>query len=178
MKEIYSWVPWFQELGKKIETGGEAYLIDKAKQVDWENENPPLLQYGDENIDPFSFFYFLAQKNTSNQRKPVYDSVKEVFGVESSLPEASRDDYDDYYVFPTPPPQAPVLFLDGETFHPELLWRLFRQAVKDEPTIEIEDDFGKKIRRRWSSGDKRCWRFEIDTNPILDKPDIFPSRGC
>ena len=139
MKEIYSWVPWFQELGKKIETGGETYLIDKAKQVDWKNENPPLLQYGDENIDPFSFFYFLAQKNTSNQRKPVYDSVKDVFGVESSLPEASRDDY---YVFPTPPPQAPALFHDGKTFHPELLWRLFRQAVKDEPTIE-RDDFGK-----------------------------------
>ena len=139
MKEIYSWVPWFQELGKKIETEGEAYLIDKAKQVDWKNENPPLLQYGDENIDPFSFFYFLAQKNTSNQRKPVYDSVKEVFGVKSPLPDASRDDY---YVFPTPPPQAPTLFHNGETFHPELLWRLFRQAVKDEPTIE-RDDFGK-----------------------------------
>ena len=72
----------------------------------------------------------------------MYDSVKEVFGVESPLPDASRDDYDDYYVFPTPPPQAPVLFHDGETFHPELLWRLFRQAVKDEPTIE-RDDFGK-----------------------------------
>ena len=141
MKEIYSWVPWFRELEKKIETGGEAYLIDKAKQVDWKNENPRLLQYGDKNIDPFSFFYFFAQKNTSNQRKPVYDSVHDVFDlkIESPLPDASRDDY---YVFPTPSPQAPALFHDGETFHPELLWRLFRQAVKDEPTIE-RDDFGK-----------------------------------
>ena len=169
MKEIYSWVPWFQELGKKIETGGEEYLIEKAKQVDWKNENPPLLQYGDENIDPFSFFYFLAQRNTSNQRKPVYDSVHDVFGVESPLPDASRDDY---YVFPTPPPQAPVLFHDGETFHPELLWRLFRQAVKDEPTIE-RDDFGKTSEGVGALGIKGVGVSKLTQTLFLINPTYF-----
>ena len=177
MKEIYSWVPWFQELGKKIEAEGEAYLIDKAKQVDWENENPPLLQYGDENIDPFSFFYFLAQKNTSNQRKPVYDSIKDVFGVESPLPDYSVHDVfkielPDYYVFPTPPPQAPVLFHDGETFHPELLWRLFRQAVKDEPTIE-RDDFGKTSEGVGALGIKGVGVSKLTQTLFLINPTYF-----
>ncbi len=136
MKEIYSWVPWFQELGKKIETKGKEYLVNKAKQMDWKNENPPLLQYGDENIDPLSFFYFLAQKSTSNQRKPVYDDIQDVFEIESPLPNASIDDY---YVFPTPRSDASVLFHNQKIFHPDLLWRLFRQAVKDKPTIDPSD---------------------------------------
>ena len=63
MKEIYDWVLWFRELVKKIEEGGEAYLIEKAKEVDWGNKRS-LLGFGDENIDPFSFIYFLASKNT------------------------------------------------------------------------------------------------------------------
>ena len=57
MKEIYDWVPWFRELARKIAEGGETYLIEKAKQVNW-GEDPSLLRYGDEGIDPFSFFYF------------------------------------------------------------------------------------------------------------------------
>lgn len=61
MKEIYDWVPWFRELAGKIMEGGEAYLVQKTRQVDWVND-PSLLRYGDEGIDPFSFFYFLAQK--------------------------------------------------------------------------------------------------------------------
>ena len=64
MKEIHDWVPWFRELAGKIAEGGEAYLIEKAKQVDWVKEKPALLEYGDKGIDPFSFFYFLASKNT------------------------------------------------------------------------------------------------------------------
>ena len=62
MKEIYSWVPWFRELARKIEEGGETYLIQKAKQVEWEGDLS-LFQYGDKGIDPFSFFYFLASKS-------------------------------------------------------------------------------------------------------------------
>ncbi len=64
MREIYDWVPWFRELAGKIAEGGEAYLIEKARRVDWRNEKPALLEYGDEGIDPFSFFYFLASKGT------------------------------------------------------------------------------------------------------------------
>ena len=59
MKEIYDWVPWFRELAEKIADGGERDLIDKAKRVAWSDNDkaPPLLRYGDDNIDPLSFFY-------------------------------------------------------------------------------------------------------------------------
>lgn len=102
MKEIYDWVPWFRELAKKIEEGGEAYLIEKAKQVAWGGD-PFLLKYGDEGIDPFSFFYFLASKaRFKNPRERVYDSVSNVFEIESLHPDT---DIDDYYIFPTPQSQ-------------------------------------------------------------------------
>ena len=126
MKEIYDWVPWFRELAKKIEAGGEEYLIEKAKEVKW-GKSRRLLEYGDENIDPFSFFYFLAQRNTVNQRKPVYASVHEVFSISDNLPEPGREGL---YNHPTPPPFAPVLFYKGTEFNSDLLWELFRQAVK------------------------------------------------
>ena len=142
MKEIYDWVPWFRELAKKITEGGETYLIEKANQVAW-GEDPPLLQYDDEGIDPFSFFYFLALKNVSSQREKVYSSVHQVFEVESPLPDTGVDDY---YIFPTPPPAA-ALFHDGNTFNFDLLWRLFRQAVEDGPTIR-PDDFKKVLEIR------------------------------
>ena len=132
MKEIYDWASWFRELAKRIAKGGEAWLIEKAKQVDWSGE-PKLLKHGDRGIDPFSFIYALAQKNTKHQRPRVYPSVAERFGLTSSLPDFSNDDY---YVFPTPPPLAAALFNDSTSFHPELLWRLFGQAVADEPRVD------------------------------------------
>ena len=136
MREIYYWADWFRELAERIAEGGETSLIDTVKQVDWErgpDKKPPLLNYGDRGIDPFSFIYALAQKNTTRQRQRVYSSVKERFGLTSPLADFANDDF---YNFPTPTPNAVALFHDGETFSPKLLWRLFRQAVKDEPTID------------------------------------------
>ena len=135
MKEIYSWVPWFRELARKIAEGGEAYLIEKAKQVKWGGD-PPLLRYGDEGIDPFSFFYFLASKNTSNQLETVYDSVSDVFDIESSLPDT---DNGVYYIFPTPQSNAHLLFHEQKNFTPDSLWRLFKETVKDNPKIGPDD---------------------------------------
>ena len=66
MIKSYSWVPWFQELTGKIAEKGEEYLIDRSKEVNWITEAPKLLNYKDENIDPFSFIYFLAQRNASS----------------------------------------------------------------------------------------------------------------
>ena len=140
MKEIYSWVPWFRELGRKIEKEGEAHLIEKADQVKWIGDTSPL-KYGDEGIDPFSFFYFLASKNTRNLLKPVYDSVSHVFGIESPLPDMGIDDY---YIFPTPDPRYNN-FYNRENFESDLLWRLFRQAVKNDPEID-PDDFEKALK--------------------------------
>ena len=135
MKEIYSWVPWFRELARKIAEGGETYLIEKARQVEWGGD-PPLLRYGDEGIDPFSFFYFLASKNTSNQLETVYDSVSEVFDIESSLPDT---DNGVYYIFPTPQSNAHLLFHEQKNFTPDSLWRLFKETVKDNPKIGPDD---------------------------------------
>ena len=95
MKEIYAWAPWFKALAGKIAEGGEGYLIEKAKEIKWgkddgtnkrvqgSKDTPALLRYGDDSIDPFSFFYFLAQKNTTQQCNTVYTSVGEVFGIDS-----------------------------------------------------------------------------------------------
>lgn len=130
MREIYDRVPWFRELAGKIAEGGEAYLIEKARRVTWGGENPALLRYGDEGIDPFSFFHFLASKNTRKQWKPVGGSVRDVFGIESPLP--------DYCTLPTPK-GFNVLFHGGRVFHFGLLWRLFRQVVQDAPTVAGED---------------------------------------
>lgn len=131
MKEIYDWVPWFQELVRRIADEGEAYLNENARQVNW-GENLAQLEYGDEGIDPFSFVYFLASKAAIKQRKTVYKSVSDKFGIESLLPDPREDEH---YIFPTPP-GLKVLFRDGENFHNDLLWRLFRQAVPVDPEID------------------------------------------
>ena len=133
MKEIYDWVPWFRELAGKIAKENKTYLIKRAMQVSWGKENPALLQYGDNGIDPFSFFYFLASKNIKSQREPVYNSVGDVFEIQSRLPTG----IDDCYIFPVP--KFKMLFHDGKVFHPDLLWRLFRQVVQNAPTIDQND---------------------------------------
>ena len=88
MKEIYEWVPWFEELANKIADGGEQYLAEKAKQVAWKGDSnkSALLRYGDKNIDPLSFFYTLASNNGSdNSRSRVYPSIEMIFGLNSKL---------------------------------------------------------------------------------------------
>ena len=138
MKEIYSWVPWFRELARKIDEGGEAYLIQKAKQVEWEGDLS-LFQYGDKGIDPFSFFYFLASNSTRNQQELVYNSVSREFEIKIPLPDMRIEDY---YLFPTS--GYNIFFHDGTNFYPDLLWRLFREAIKYNPKIN-PDDFKKAL---------------------------------
>ena len=83
MTEVYGWAFWFRELAVKIAEGGEEWLIEKARLVDWGRE-PELLKHGDQGVDPFSFLYSLAQRNTTKQRPKIYPSVTECFGLESS----------------------------------------------------------------------------------------------
>ena len=134
MKEIYDWAGWFQELGRKIRSAGEDGLIRQASQVDWGRNKPELLKHGDQGIDPFSFLYSLAQKNKPKLRPIVYPSVATCFGLEAP----PDTDNDDLYTFPTPLPIAPAVFGDRSDFRPDLLWRLFRQAVEDEPQVDPE----------------------------------------
>ena len=126
-------MPWFQELAQKIADKGETYLIEKAKQVAWVNPNPALLNDGDENIDPFSFVYCLAQKNTKNQRRVVFPSAHETFRISSELPDM---DDEQQWIFPTPPANTAALFHDRKHFEPEKLWRAFRKAVQPSPQFD------------------------------------------
>lgn len=129
MREIYQWTEWFSELANKIAEGGEEFLIERAKQIDWEaaGKKPPLLR--DENIDPFSFFYTLAQRRSSANRKLIYRSVENVFNMKHQNPEELYDS-DDAFVFPTP--SFKILF-QGD---PQLLWNLFRSAVRGLDSVD------------------------------------------
>ena len=101
----YSWVPWFKELVGKIANNDHAYLIKKAKAVDWGKDDVALLKYGDENIDPLSFLYFLAQKAKPTPFKRTYPSVHEIFGIQAALPEPEAQ-----LMIPMPPAIASALF--------------------------------------------------------------------
>ncbi|MCY4358610.1 MAG: hypothetical protein OXD01_13940, partial [Gammaproteobacteria bacterium] len=111
MKEIYSWVPWFKELGSKIAEGGKDYLIERAQRVAWKDGAgiPPLLKFGDENIDPLSFIYTVASSNGNIGRRRVYPSVSEVFEISSQLdPECKHS-----FIFPAPPSINTLFHADG-----------------------------------------------------------------
>ena len=131
MTEVYAWAFWFRELAVKIAEGGEEWLIQKARLVDWGRE-PELLKHGDQGVDPFSFLYSLAQRNTTHQRPKIYPSVTKCFGLESPLPDLGNEDF---YIFPTPIAMAPACFHDSSDFSPKLLWKLFRQVVEHEPQV-------------------------------------------
>ena len=136
MKEIYDWVPWFEELANKIADGGEQYLIEKAKQVTWKADNtkPPLLKYGDKNIDPLSFVNTVASQNSSDKnRNRVFPSIEETFGINSRFDLTS----DHSLTFPTP--TRFTLFHHKGKGDPTLLWKLFRQAVKRIESVNPND---------------------------------------
>ena len=140
MKEIYSWVPWFAELARKIADGGEEFLVDQAKRITWKDAEkgkdggkvPSLLRYGDENIDPFSFVYFLTGHKHKGRR--AYRAVSEIFELGSKLP----FEVDDAFIFPTANPQN-ALFHSNGAGDPVLLWRLFRGAVKGIDAVSAAD---------------------------------------
>jgi len=137
MEDIYDWVPWFSDLAKKIADGGEEYLVERAKRVEWGRpiKQFRLFQHGDENIDPFSFIYTLAFRNTSNLREPVFRSVERVFDVLGLFPL----DNPEAAIFPTPEGRANTLFHDGENGRPETLWRLLKGAVQGRGEVRKED---------------------------------------
>ena len=126
MKEIFDWVPWFRELASKINEGGRQTLAEKARKMDWGQRDPALLKFGDQNIDPFSFVYYLAALNSVKNWKTVYRRVADVFGIKT------RIDYErtEIFYYPTPQPFN-VLFHNLGKGDPNLLWDLLAQAVSD-----------------------------------------------
>ena len=124
MKKIFGWVPWFQELASRINEEGRQTLAKKARDMDWGRRDPALLRFGNENIDPFSFIYYLAALNTPNNWKTVYRRVADVFGLRTRIDyEHTRDFY-----YPTPP-AVNVLFHNRGVGNPDLLWDLLAQTV-------------------------------------------------
>ena len=135
MREADDWARWSRELARKIAKGGEQYLIDKAKLVAWQDDDGEssktfrLLRYGDENIDPLSFFYTLASEgDISKTKNPerisrMYRSVAEAFGI------AQEPAFDHRFIFPTPP-RVNSLFHERGEGNPRLIWKLFREAVQ------------------------------------------------
>ncbi|MDD9981703.1 MAG: AAA family ATPase [Gammaproteobacteria bacterium] len=137
MKEIYGWVPWFRNLARRIDEGGPELLIERAKRVEWKEDGSeaPLVRYGDENIDPFSFFYYLAGHSSSaRSRAWIYPRISKHFEV--STPE--HLDRDEAFIFPTPN-LVNVLFHQDGTGNPQLLWDLFRQATSGIDSVKASD---------------------------------------
>ena len=143
MRETCDWARWSRELARKIAEGGEQYLIDKAKLVVWQDDDGEssktfrLLDYGDENIDPLSFFYTLASEGDITKTKNperisrMYRSVAEAFGM------AQEPAFDHRYVFPTPP-RVNSLFHERGEGNPRLIWKLFREAVRGIESVESD----------------------------------------
>ena len=133
MKAIYTWVDWYEELAKKVAENDEAYLIDRIDRVPWKwdaKQKTPIFEHmlfnwGKENLDPFSFFYFLASRARSIESiKRLYGEVSTVFDLETELNYDSQDNF----VFPIPIPLA-VGFHSKPVFKPALIWDCFRQVV-------------------------------------------------
>ena len=136
MREIYHWTEWFSELANKIAEGGEEILIERAKRIAWkaDGKEPPLLRYGDKKIDPFSFFYSLAQHRSSVNRKLVYRSVENIFNMKHQYSEEQYDS-NDAFIFPTANPQN-LLYYSNVQADPKLLWNLFRSAVRGLDSVD------------------------------------------
>ena len=141
VKEIYAWVPWFKELAQIVADGGKDSLVKRAKEVQWtpDGEDPPLLKYGDENIDPFSFFYYLAgRSHTAENRRRVYPSIDAFFGT-PTLQCLDRDE-----AFYIPASIRSWSFHQSGEGNPGLLWNLFRSAVQGVESISASD-FDKSL---------------------------------
>ncbi|MFN4763718.1 McrB family protein [Gillisia sp. Q332] len=126
----YDWVPFFGEICEKIqefaddEANRESKLLGFAEKIFPTGHN--LLLYA--TIDPFSFIYALAQRNTIHQREEFFDKARIAFGLDSSLPTDN--------LFPTPTPNTPSSFfkkgiyksIQGKEVGNNCLWNLFQQV--------------------------------------------------
>ena len=90
---------------------------------------------GDEQIDPFSFFYTLATYCSGRERRrEVCQSVNDAFELERRM----AVDSDEAFIFPRGVPQN-TLFHEEGTGDPSSLWRLFRSAVNGTDAVDPED---------------------------------------
>ena len=137
MKDVYAWVPWFDEICGKIEDGGEAKLAQRARRVRWKDDGSdvPLLRHGDANIDPFSFVYSLATGTRSAEgRHGLCASVGSIFNLEMKMPV----EVEEAFIFPSGVPHNALFHQQGEG-DPALLWRLFHSAREGADAVDAGD---------------------------------------
>lgn len=133
MSELFAWIPWFRELARKISDGGPKYLAERSRAIRWNIEGEAaLVQYGDRNIDPFSFFRFLSSKNTARWRH-IHPQITRHFGLTTG----SGTDFDGGFYFPTG--QRQPLFHNSGSGDPDLFWRLFRDAIRGPASVSRAD---------------------------------------
>ena len=128
MKELHAWVPWFNELSRKIGLGDGHELAECAGQIEWgvSDANVKLLRNRPDIVDPFSFIYTFARHcRGGNNRARLMASTAAVFGLESEFP----SDCEDAFYFPSSAQGSP-LFRTDDKGNPRLLWELFRSALQ------------------------------------------------
>ncbi len=144
MKELFQWVPWFEELAKSVGDGRRKGLVERARKVDWAGAKCAVLDQGEEKADPLTFFYHLASiaGGKTEKRRTVYASIAEVFGIESAFDYG----FDDGFILPTP---VPVMVMFNNTGgDPQLLWKMFDQARAPYDAAygaDIADTFAKML---------------------------------
>jgi len=150
MKGIYSSVQWLQELAKEVVDGTPERLATRAQKVKWRKDRKrgQLLNYRIENIDPFSFFYSICRNcDGPENTERVVDSISQEFNLQTQHPVRPRD----VFYFPDKD-KSNVLFHANGKGDPELLWRLFRQAVRGVDAVKGED-FEKALKVRDANGE-------------------------
>ncbi|NCN05118.1 MAG: AAA domain-containing protein [Spirochaetales bacterium] len=119
--KLYDWVEFFTELAEQINKlrdndDRDSKLFELATQSF--GEESAICKY--DYVDPFSFIYYLAQRNTRNQKDKYFSAIKDVFSLNSDIPTD--------IVFPTPTPNSTTLYHDGQTYNNDILWNMFGTA--------------------------------------------------
>ena len=128
MNELYAWVPWFNEMSRKIALGDGQKLAECAGQIEWggSDEYVEFLKNRPDIVDPFSFIYTFARRcRGGKNRAALIASTAAVFGLESVFP----SDCDDAFYFPSSTQGSPLFRKDDEG-NPPLLWELFRSVLE------------------------------------------------
>jgi hypothetical protein len=139
----YDWIPYFKAVASKMfeiskdNANRNNLLLNLANEIF--EEGTPILNYPI--TDPFSIIYSLAQKNTKNQRKYIFESIKQVCSLQENLPTD--------FTFPTPTPNTLSLFFtkgkyinnQDEVISNDCLWNLFEQVflgdINNEDFIKV-----------------------------------------
>jgi hypothetical protein len=158
---LYDWKDFFGELCEKIHAIGQGtdrdkVIMEKALECFGAGSSIYKLQCS----DPFSFVYFLAQKNTRNQKVPVYTKIKSAFGMQASIPSD--------WIFPTPSGNAMALYDEGK-HDTGLLWTVFNKIVSN----NIDQISGEEFTRMLDIKGVACAKLS-QTLFLMDPKRFFP----